>query len=213
MPVLADFRLGADVVSSDGRKAGLLVSVLVEKDGFEPRAVVVQDETNAVGRLVAAERFFITDEVVVPIAAVESATHDLVKLSLSFEDVRRQPPYLSYRFNPLSAGGAVLEEAEVLGGGLGLPKVEEMANKPAGEIEIDRGENVMLDQTGRRLGRVHDVLFDQGEMVGVVIRPEGFFQHDVVLPVRFISRADDLALFARLDESDVARLKPFHDAG
>jgi len=30
--------------------------------------------------------------------------------------------------------------------------------------------------------------------------------------VRFIDRADDMALFARLDESDIEKLKPFIDA-
>jgi hypothetical protein len=46
-------------------------------------------------------------------------------------------------------------------------------------------------------------------LIGVVVRPEGFFRRDVVLPMKFISRADDLALFADLTESDVAQLKPF----
>ena len=70
----------------------------------------------------------------------------------------------------------------------------------------------MLGKSGQRLGRVHDLLYDNGELVGVVIQPEGFFKRDVVLPIRFISRADDMALFAELSESDVERLKPFVDA-
>jgi sporulation protein YlmC with PRC-barrel domain len=107
---------------------------------------------------------------------------------------------------------AVVGEADLIGGGLGLPKVEEIANKPAGQIEIEHGENVMLGKTGRRLGRVEDVLFDHGQLIGVVIRPEGFFKRDVVLPVRFIERADDMALFAQLSESDIEQLKPFVDS-
>jgi uncharacterized protein YrrD len=211
MAELSDFRLGADVVASDGSKAGTLVSVLVDKDGFLPRALVVQDESSTVGKLMAAEKLFITDEVVIPIAAVKSATRDLVTLALSLSEVRSQPPYLSYRFQPVTREASALEEGKVLGGALGLPKAEQVANKDAGEIEIVSGENVMLGQTGHRLGRVRDVLFDKGEMIGVVIRPEGFFKQDVVLPARFIARADDLALFARLDESDIAALKPVHE--
>ena len=69
-----------------------------------------------------------------------------------------------------------------------------------------------LGNTGHRLGRVHDLLYDQGELVGVVIRPEGFFKRDVVLPIRFISRADDMALFADLDQAEVEHLKPIVDA-
>jgi len=213
MPALTDLRLGADVVSSDGRKAGKLVSILVEEKGYDPRALVVKDESTTVGRLLAGEKLLITDEVVVPIASVKSATHELVTLSLTFAEVRTLPPYLSYRFKPVGLEASLMREAELLGGGLGLPNSDQIANKAATEIEIDRGENVMLGQTGHRLGTVQDVLFDKGEMIGVVIRPVGFFKREVVLPARFIARADDMALFARLDESDIANLKPFQDAG
>jgi uncharacterized protein YrrD len=209
---LSDFRLGADVVASDGSHAGTLASVLVEAKGYDPKAIVVKDDSSIAGRLLADEKFFITDEVLVPIAAVASATHELIRLSMSTDDLHRQAPYLSYRFKPLTRGEASLEEVDFLGGGLGLPaNAEEVANKPADEIEIDRDENVMLGKTGHRLGRVHDLLYDQGDLVGLVIRPDGFFKRDVVLPIRFISRADDMALFADLDESDVERLKPFAD--
>jgi sporulation protein YlmC with PRC-barrel domain len=212
MPNVSDFRLGADVVASDGKKIGTLVSVIVDEKGFEPRSLVVKEEESLGGRLRAAESLFTTDEVVIPISAVESATHDAVQLSLSEPDVRRQPLYLSYRPKPLSVEEAALEDADVLTGTVGFPPEEEIANKPAGQIEIDRGENVMLGATGRRLGRVQDVLFDNGELKGVVIRPDGFFTRDVVLPTAFIERADDLALFAHLDESDIEALKPFVDS-
>jgi sporulation protein YlmC with PRC-barrel domain len=211
MPDLSDFHLGADVFDSDGRKAGTLVSVIVDEKGFEPRALVVKDEATFAGRLLAGEKLFTTDEVVIPIAAVESATHEGVRLSMPAQDIRRQPLYLSYQREPLTAEDAVIEEGELLTGGLGLPKAQEVANKPEGQIEIERGENVMLGETGHRLGTVQDVLFDHGELTAVVIHPEGFFKRDVVLPIRFIQRADDMALFAQLDESDVAQLKPYVD--
>jgi uncharacterized protein YrrD len=212
VPELSDFHLGADVVASDGSKVGTLVSVIVDEAGFDPRALVVREAESAGGRLRAAESPFITDEVVIPIAAVQSASHDLVRLSMSGPDVRREPLYLSHRPKAPSVEEVALEEADVLTGGVAMPKFEEIANKGKGEIEIDRGENVMLGKTGHRLGTVHDVLFDHGKLIGVVIRPDGFFKRDVVLPIRFIDRADDLALFAHLDESDVKQLKPFVDS-
>ncbi len=212
MPDLSDFRLGAGVVASDGTKVGTVVSVIVDEKGFSPRALVVKDEPTLAGRLLLDEKLFTTDEVVISLTAVESATHDEVRLSMSNAEVHRQPLYLSYRSEPMSGWLApVVEEGEFVGGGLGLPKAEEVANKPAGQIEIDRGENVMLGKTGRRLGRVEDVLFDHGTLIGVVIRPEGFFKRDVVLPMQFIERADDLALFAQLTEADIEQLKPFVD--
>lgn len=209
MPELSNFRLGGDVIGSDGLKAGTLVRVLVEEHGFDAQALVVKSDESPVGGVLAAEQIYITDEVVIPITSVASATHDNVQLSIPASEVRLHPPYLSYRFKPMTLGNASLEESEILTGGVGMPNAEEVANKPQGQIEIEQGENVMLGETGRRLGRVHEVLYDKGEMIGVVIQPEGFFKKDVVLPIKFISRADDLALFAHLSEQDVDKLRPF----
>src|SRR5712692_6882542 len=106
---LSDFHLGAEVVASDGRKVGTLVRVVVEKDGFDPRSLVVREEESFAGRLLAAESLFITDEVVIPISAVQSAAHDLVRLSMSGHDVRGQRPYLSHHFKTLTVRTAALE--------------------------------------------------------------------------------------------------------
>jgi sporulation protein YlmC with PRC-barrel domain len=212
MADLSDIRLGSDVVSSDDVNVGTIAGVLVDADGFTPQALVVKHEESLAGRVIAAEKFFTTDEVVIPITAVESATHGLVHLSMAAQEVRRQPLYLSYRRPAPTTEEAVVEEGQLITGGLGLPKVEEVANKSDGQIEIDRGENVMLGTTGHRLGRVEDVLLDHGELIGVVIRPEGFFKRDVILPIRFVNRADDMALFADLTESDIDQLRPFVDS-
>jgi uncharacterized protein YrrD len=206
MAELSDFRLGSEVVTSEGSKAGTLASVLVERDGFKPMAIVVEVSLEGV---LSDEKLFVHNELVIPIESVTSATHDRVELSLTGDELGQQPPYLAYRMEPPTARASLLEEAQVLGGALGMRSAQEVANKPPAQIEIDRDEKVMLGQTGRTLGRIRDLLYDQGRLIGVVIRPEGFFKHDVVLPMRFISRADDLALFADLTESDVEQLKPF----
>jgi uncharacterized protein YrrD len=208
----SDFRLGADVISSEGHKVGTLVCVLVDEHGFDAHSIVLKHEETIFGRLLAAEKLLITDELVIPISDVESAQHHLVRLSISAPEVRRMPPYISYRFKPVTAGEALLQEAAILGGGIATPNVEEVANKPEGEIEIDRGENVMLGKSGHRLGRIHDLLYHQGELIGVVIRPDGFSEHDVVLPIRFVSRGDDMALFAAMEPSDIEHLTTFVDA-
>jgi hypothetical protein len=206
MPELSDFRLGSDVLTSDGRKAGALASVLVERDGFDPKALVVEVSLEGV---LSDEKLFIHNELVVPIELVKSASRERVELSVSGEDLGQQSPYLAYRLQTPDAGASLLEETQFLGGGFGMPQAQEVANKPPDQLEIDRDEKVMLGTTGRTFGRIRDLLYDQGKLVGVVIRPQGFFKRDVVLPMRFISRADDLALFADLTESDIEQLKPF----
>src|SRR5260370_15094424 len=97
MPNVSDFRLGADVVASDGTKVGSLVSVIIDEQGFDTPALVVKDEISLGGRLRGDSKLFNTDEVVIPITAVEPATHDLVRLSLAAADVRRHPLHLNYR--------------------------------------------------------------------------------------------------------------------
>lgn len=211
MPAVSEFRLGAEVVGNDGKTAGTLACILVDGEGFDAKELVIKDETSLVGRLMAHERLMVTDEVAVPISLVKSATHEQVVLSIPAADVRRQRPYLSYRFKPESLGEIILHEAQLLGGGLALPDVEEDASKPSGEIEIDRDEKVMIGQTGRCLGRVRDLLYDDGELIGVVILPEGFFKQDVVLPIRFLERSDDMALFANVGEADIEHLEPFQE--
>lgn len=207
-----DFRLGARVVDRDGEMTGTLASVLVERDGFDAKALVVKDETSLVGRLLADEKLLVTDEVVVPIALVLSAGHHEVKLSASRDEVRGLKPYLSYRLQPGSPEEPLLKESQLLGGGLGMPTVQEVASKPARQIEIDRDENVMIGTSGHRLGKVHDVLFSGDEPVGVVIRPDGLFRNDVLLPIKFIARGDDMALFANITKADAEKLKPFEEA-
>jgi uncharacterized protein YrrD len=64
----------------------------------------------------------------------------------------------------------------------------------------------MIGHGGDKLGTVHDVLFDDGELVGIVVRANGFFAHDMLVQVRFLDRSDDLALFLRMTPEDVRRL-------
>ena len=94
-----------------------------------------------------------------------------------------------------------------------FPLLDETADKAEGDIEIRHGENVMIGHGGEKLGTVQDVLFDEGELVGIVVRPNGFFDHDVVVQVRFLDRSDDMALFVRMTPEDVTRSSSEFDAG
>jgi len=54
-----------------------------------------------------------------------------------------------------------------------------------------------------------DALTVTGRTLGEEIDAAPVFKQDVVLPIRFLSRSDDLALFADVKEQDIQRLKPF----
>lgn len=204
-----DFHLGAEVVAGDAVEVGRLVHVLVDAD-YTLQALVVKEGASFSGQLLAPGSFLVADEVIVPKDAVKAVTRERVDLGMTSADVRRLPPYLSYREKGESVGEELEDFASVLGSGPEVPHwLEEVANKPDSELEIDGGEPVMLGRTGRRLGDVKDVLFEGDQLVGIVLKPEGLFRKEVILPRRFLDRSDDAALFANLDDKDLEHLSPF----
>ncbi|HZQ49958.1 MAG TPA: PRC-barrel domain-containing protein [Candidatus Dormibacteraeota bacterium] len=209
-PKADDFHLGAEVVSSDAKVVGELKRVLVEGPGYGLKALVVKEGGRFSGLLLAPGSALLADEVIVPLDAIGEVTHDRIQLKVAAADVRRMAPYLEFRTRETTSAEALEDESSVLALSPAIPhSVEEVANKAAGDLEIEGGENVMLGHSGKRLGSVRDVLFDDGDLVGVVLQPEGWFKRDVILPRRFLDRSDDAALFAQLTESDVENLEPF----
>jgi sporulation protein YlmC with PRC-barrel domain len=209
-----DFHLGAAVYSADDRHVGSLAHVLVDSD-YGLRSLVVKETGLFSGHLLSPGSFLVADEFIVPKRAVKAVTHDRVDLGLSADQVRRLKPYIQYREKGGETLGEELEdEASVLGQGPEVPHwLEQVAEKPASQLEIDGGESVMLGRTGRKLGTVKDVLFDGDQLVGVVLLPEGLLKHEVILPRRFLDRSDDAALFAHIDEPDLEHLRPFSPLG
>ena len=206
---VADFRLGAPVHSSDGRHIGSLHRVVVDRESWEPRQLVVKETARFNGHLLALAAGLVTEELVVPLSAVARLSRERVDLAITSAEARRLPPYLSYSWGPLTATGAVEEDLGILLGAPQPPPGVETADKAAGDIEIRPDENVMLGHEGRVLGQVRDVLYDDGEMAGIVVklaRPPG---RDVVIQLRFLERSDDGALFVQMTDEDLEQLQPF----
>ena len=206
---MEDFHFGARVVSADGRHIGSLNFMIVDGESFDVHSLVVKETHHFSGHHVAGTALM-EDDISIPVSAVREVTHEQITLAITSAEVRRSEPYLSYRHAPLEVGDSgrlLMAEAAETGF---APHLVEEAHKRLDELEIHRGENVMLGSTGRRLGTVHDLVLDDGELAGVVIHPPGFFTEDVLLQIRFLGRSDDLALFAQLNEADIANLRPFH---
>ena len=206
-----DFHLGAAVYSSDGTEVGKLSRLIVGKADLMLKAFVAKESRRFSGHLLSPGSWLLADEVIVPRNEVGSVSHDRIALKLTAADVRKLPPYLSYRYGEETAAEGLTEEAiTALTSSPAIPAaLEQVANKGDDELEIEGGENVMLGDTGKRLGTVKDVLFDNAELVGVVIQPDGILKEEVILPRRFLKRSDDLALFAELNADDLEHLKPF----
>lgn len=206
---LADFHLGAAVQSSDGRQVGTLHRVVVDQDTWEPHRLIVKESPGFSGRLLALAAGLVADELVVPMPAVTQVSRDRIDLSLTSAEVRRLPPYLRYRVAAVEPGDAIVQDIDIVFGAPPLPRQVVEADKVPGDIEIRSGESVMLGHEGHRLGEVRDILFDEGELVGVVVHPAGLLQQDVLIQRRYLERSDDGALFVDLTPDDLARLEPF----
>jgi sporulation protein YlmC with PRC-barrel domain len=207
----ADFHLGAAVYSSDGTEIGKLSRLIVGKDDLTLRGLVAKESRGFSGHLLSPGSWMLADEVVLPVDEVSSVARERIVLKLTAADVRKLPPYLSYRYGDETVAEGLTEEAiSALTSSPAIPaSLEQVANKSADELEIEGGENVMLGDSGKRLGTVKDVLFDDAELIGVVILPDGILKEEVIMPRRFLQRRDDLALFADLSASDLEHLKPF----
>jgi sporulation protein YlmC with PRC-barrel domain len=205
-----DLRLGAQVHTADGHHAGSLVRIVVDAETWDPRALIVRETNHFSGRALAPGAGMLVSEVIVPLNAIESANESGIRLNLDKRATRALPPYLSYKYRALERGDGFRYAAALAGGSLGVgpmfPLLQETADKAEGEIEIRKGENVMIGHAGQKLGTVEDVLFDEGELFGIVVRRGGLFGHDVVVQVRFLDRSDDMALFLRMTPEDVQRL-------
>jgi sporulation protein YlmC with PRC-barrel domain len=204
-----DFHLGADVRAADGTHVGRLARVIVGQDDFTLRGVVVKESRRFSGHLLAPESTLISDEIVVPIDAIGKVGHDEVSLTIASADVRRLQPYLSYEAAAPDEVGIAQEILTPFGANPGSPGALEIAAKGPGEIEIERGESVMLGHDGDKLGEVEDVLVDDGQLVGAVVTLGRWFKQPVILPRRFLDRSDDSVLFAHLTADDLERLEPF----
>ena len=197
--------------AADGVHVGELHRLIVDEESLDPHSIVVKETRQFSGQHMGGSAL-IEDDVAVPLSAVRSAHHDRVDLAVDAATVRHTEPYLSYRYAPLTRGDAARMLVAEVGQVAYIPRLVEDARKRLDELEITPGENIMLDKTGRKLGTVRDVIFDGGEVIGVVMHPAGFFKEDVLLQVRFLGRSDDLALFAHLSEDDLRHLQPFQPA-
>lgn len=208
-PALDDFHLGAPVFAADGVHVGELHRLIVDEESLDPRAIVIKETRHFSGHHFAGSAL-LEDDVAVPLSDVLTAHHDRVDLSVDASAVRQTTPYLSYRYAAVTRGDAGRVVLAEIGQTAYVPRLIEDARKKLDELEITPGENIMLDRSGRKLGTVRDVVFNGGELIGIVMHPAGFFREDVLLQVRFLGRSDDLALFAHLTEDDLQHLQPFH---
>ncbi|MGI8609398.1 MAG: hypothetical protein ACR2MY_09260 [Candidatus Dormibacteria bacterium] len=204
-----DFHPGADVFSEDEQHVGTLRSTVVDEQSLELQALVVKESKRFAGTLLSPGTAMMNDELLVPLSAVKKVDRQRVDLALTADQLRRLPPYLTYKRRSPSPAAYLQEVETALGGMPGITRETEEAHKPASEIEIYADEPVMLGHDGRQIGKVVSTLFEDLHLVGIVMKPEGWFKDSVILPRRFLARSDDAALFVQLTDEELQQLKPF----
>jgi sporulation protein YlmC with PRC-barrel domain len=204
MPVhYSSLRPGAPVYSSDHTQIGSLERVLVDSTTMELRQIVVKESPHTSGHHWYQGASMLIHDVIVPADKVRDASEERIDLDLTLSEVRHLPPYLSYQYAGATPG-------QMLVGLAGAPvwTYAENAQEPRGELEVRQGENVMFKHSGKVLGHVHELVYDNDELVAVVVRPHGLVAHDVLLQARYLDRSDDAALFAHITDEDLNHLAP-----
>jgi sporulation protein YlmC with PRC-barrel domain len=197
----SELRPGAPVYSSENEHVGSLERVLVDSTTMELRQIMVKESPRTSGHHWYQGANALVHDVIVPAEKIREASEERVTLDLTLSDVRHLPPYLSYQYVGVTPGQMLVAVA----GGLFSPYAE-TAHEPPGELEIRKGEKVMFKHSGRVLGEVRELVYDNDELVGVVVHPHRLLTHDVLLQARFLDRSDDAALFAHITEDDLVHL-------
>jgi sporulation protein YlmC with PRC-barrel domain len=207
-PQVDGFHLGADVYSLDEQHVGTLLSAVVDETSLELQALVVKETKRFAGTLLAPGTSMMNDELLVPAYVVARLARDRVELSLTAAQLRGLPPYLTYKRRYPTFSEYLLAVGTTLGANPLVSRSDEAAREPGHQIEIYPREPVMLGHSGRRIGRVVEAVFEDKDLVGIVIKPEGWFKEPVIMPRRFLERGDDAALFVQLTEEELGQLEP-----
>lgn len=214
-----NLRPGADVFGADGEKLGTLHAVIVD-----PAARHVTHLAVNAGPHFPAPGFGDPKIVSVGIEHYRDAHEDRVELNLTRAQFGALPLYEHTHFFEIPAdeqtrdtegvsrwahiGSAI---AAALGSLTGLAVPAEHIRKAAFERQILDDAPVWREDPNTHIGDVERVLIDDqtGEIESLVIRRGVLFQHEVVLPIRFVTEIRDGVIRAQLTDAELENLEPF----
>jgi len=174
--------------------------------------VITNPVSRQVTHLVVKENGLAADEHVIPIEWVTEATHDLIRLRCTTEQLSNMDPFFEKRYlrEPLP------DYEHPVGGYLLLPyripnitqTVQvETRHIPVGELAVHRGATVKA--TDGRVGQVDEFLVDpENSHITHLILREGHLwgQKDVTIPVSEIDRLEEDMVHLKLDKQSIEAL-------
>jgi uncharacterized protein YrrD len=218
---LEDVRPGADVYSSDGEKLGAVHAIVLQPGSNEVTHLAVD-----AGPHFPEPGFGDPKVVTVEIAHLKSVAGDRIDLDIAESAFRDMPLYEHSHFfqapdaqqppeesglggRVWNAGMAIAASLASLGSGLAVPA--EHLTKASFERSILEGSPVWRNEPNTEIGEVERVLVDQktDQIAALVIKRGGLFQHEVVLPIRYVTEISDGVIHAQLSDEEIDGLDRF----
>jgi uncharacterized protein YrrD len=218
---LEDVTAGADVYSSDGEKLGTVRAIVLEPGGNEVTHIAVD-----AGPHFPEPGFGDAKIVSVEIVHLKSADGDRVDLDLTEAQFQDMPLYEHRHFfsapdaerledqpglvaRVWNAGIAIGNSLASLGTGITVP-AEHFA-RASFERSILEGTSVWRNEPNTEIGDVERVLVDDktDEIAALVIKRGGLLQHEVVLPMRYVTEIREGVIHAQLTDAEIDTLERF----
>jgi len=220
---LEDLKHGAEVLTSDGEKAGTVHAIVLAPGENEVTHVGVN-----VGPHFPEPGFGDPEVKMVEVDHIKSATEDHVELDITEEQLNRMPDFdHSHYFQvprdeliddtPTSekTGGwlwntavAITRSLQSLGG-IAVPA--EHINSAKYERSILNDAPVWRTEPNTHIGNVESVLIDEAtdDLAGLVIHRGVLFPHEVILPMKFVTEIRDGIIHATLNDQELESLEHY----
>jgi uncharacterized protein YrrD len=216
---LEDLRTGVSVVSHDGHKLGSLSRFVINKDSHKLTHIVIDTGILRSGEPLWKGGWGLSHDRTVPLGALESATSDEVRVTMTAEEFRdHSVDYIEEQYAPIEDDspnrttlGDVARLSSVFPGGLGPYFMYDVEAKGPNEVEIRKDSPVWRLQPHKKIGEVERVLFDETskEVTGLVMRRGFAFTKDLVLPMRYVVEVVADIVRVDIDDKSLAALAEF----
>ena len=220
MALLDNLRHGASVFTSDGKQVGDLHAIVVDPRDNEVTHIVVNT-----GPHFPEPGFGAPDLVEVPIQQMEGAEKSGVYLRVDRNAFRTLPEYadIDHLPSPEAGGepepggparalwntGLAIAHSLASIGGIAVP--QETFRKARFERHILNDAPVWRATPHQHIGDIERVLVDEDsdEIRALVIRRGVLFQHEVVLPIGYVTEITDGVVHAAISDAQLEGLQEF----
>jgi len=216
---LEDLRLHADVLSRDGHKLGSLSKFVFDTETMRVTHIVVDTGILRSGEALWKGGWGLSHDRLVPIGAVEDATSDAVRITMSAEEFKDHAQDYAEEY--------FVQTPDAVKGAPDLSDVRRLAMSLPGEPgpylmgmtrRLDAGEAAVPDDAPvwrlnphQKIGEVERVIYDEvtKQLRALVIRRGFLFSKDVVLPAEHIVEVVAGIVRVQLDDAALRSLETF----